>query len=876
MQNNHIEIAELLRSDVRVLNASSYGDTIWEQAELQVTEPFGSVEAKHPPAVEELSRELYNLGLARIIHRSSLLAEGACKIYLELYGTTLASADSIEARHDAFRRVALILALPENSGRKPNPLPLLLASAEGFADVVTKYLEDGRVDPRFEGCRALDLGAAAGCSSVVRALLAVQSIDLTWSACSCIHLVLENRDHEVLELLWNDSRVDQRPVAGAVFEHACKFNLGRLLESTLRSPYTDPTMNSFIGMSWAAANNNFNVVWRLLRDERVLKAGNKKELLTALGISAKLGHHHILRLLLQVVDMDQADPGNAVLEAACRFKQKAAVLVLLKVNKVRTRETTAWLLAQLAAQANDTRLLVGLLQQYPDIKLSSPKMGISLLEFGHAHCIEAICCAPELRGHADMQAFARNAIVASYRYGLPELVATISKHIPMPDFWWRSTVIAAATRGNSRLVQLFFQQPSVTPQLRFDTAMGLLEMFSSPNYVQDALPNLDHPAVGLHLKYYLPYETLQALFPPQLWETDDYLRLFQITKQNERLLFTGEPWTDLERSQSNQFERFYANLFFDTCLGLFGQPFSSFWEGSDAGMARHFFTIVEQLEEAGKVEPTESHATLKKYLKQVKDAYQEDDQLDKAKVVRAVSGMAVGETYLMGLVSYGAYVNGQEDSHGMFGLVEKTGDNLCNVKVFNPAYRATPGERVYPYEEWRGVDTDEFLKQACGDLPHQFTLVPGQTARSITGAPQDELVKNHLKGTCAGFRFWILAKHLLGMERYMELKVQLLLYFVERLDENFDATVTARWRSLTPHAWWAITHTPHFESRLLKQLGRIEGKPLYQPLRQAVIRSVMARYRISDPEAALRFIEWRKALGRHMHACTHAISQGEQ
>lgn len=79
-------------------------------------------------------------------------------------------------------------------------------------------------------------------------------------------------------------------------------------------------------------------------------------------------------------------------------------------------------------------------------------------------------------------------------------------------------------------------------------------------------------------------------------------------------------------------------------------------------------------------------------------------------------------------------------------------------------------------------------------------------------------------GSCSLKRLWALAKIILGIDLYMEFKMQFVMSFVGEVSMNFQRIVGDRWKSPRASTWFAICQSLLLEHNLLRQLNRLDPK----------------------------------------------------
>jgi hypothetical protein len=171
--------------------------------------------------------------------------------------------------------------------------------------------------------------------------------------------------------------------------------------------------------------------------------------------------------------------------------------------------------------------------------------------------------------------------------------------------------------------------------------------------------------------------------------------------------------------------------------------------------------------------------------------------------------------------------------------------------------------------EWDDLPLEEVLsKDVCNFENNSFIFSSTAKVHPPANLPVHMRVKDQRIGSCAGYKFWLVARHdLETLPRFLEFAVAFHLAFIEDLAENFDARMR-EWGAKMTRGWLAITLTPHFEGQLLKDIEGIKGEDwdMYKTLQEQIIRSVQERYRHlyprfcnwDDETAVLEFIPWKE------------------
>jgi hypothetical protein len=390
----------------------------------------------------------------------------------------------------------------------------------------------------------------------------------------------------------------------------------------------------------------------------------------------------------------------------------------------------------------------------------------------------------------------------------------------------------AAACGHTETALALLTHPRRSRQDRFRLQFRLLQRYSSTVFVTDDFLRYarSSPMFHTHLKYYLPYKTLRRVVPDDAeWAADSFLRASQHTYRFH---------TDMYDTR----ECALLLLFFDKSAGLLGDAKTS---GGKYRNDTHHIRMVEEMGRRMPLPEGREMATFKEHLGQVAEALSTGRQSQHA--AQKLGELPVGETYMFSVDS---------SSHTGYAIATKTDDSHLDVKVFNSYHKAVhEGEvgkwRRWPYIEWDGLPLEEVLAKDFGELnSNAFVLSDTITPHPPKDLPAHMRTKGQRIGSCAGFKFWLVARHdLETLPRFLEFSVAFHLAFIEDLAENFDARMR-EWDAKMTRGWLAITRTPHFEAQLLKDIKDIEeeDQDMYKKLHDRIIQSVQRRYRILYPQ----------------------------
>lgn len=385
--------------------------------------------------------------------------------------------------------------------------------------------------------------------------------------------------------------------------------------------------------------------------------------------------------------------------------------------------------------------------------------------------------------------------------------------------------------------------------LRFFLELAQRQSFDALELGRQRGITFDQTLLQKHIRYYLPKSKLEELYPKSEvdWARDEFLSAVEATD------FSSEPET---------YEKFWINFLFDGSGYLFPEDSQAF--GGDRNSDALFVQQVKPLVENGILPQSPEVNLLLEFLEDVASVidYRRQDlhvwKLNSEKLTKMIQELQIGQQMAATVES---------NVHSTFAIVSKVGEDNFQIFLFNGGeglhsskqQHQYPYPKVSPYTIWEGLTEQEVVKW-CAEPNDTTKFRLGETSQSLV--PVDlagnETTNTQRYGSCSCFKFWILAKTILKIERYMIMKVHIYMNFLENLHKNYDAIVKKAWKSPFQRIWITVLRTPHFEERLLKQLERLHRSPETQSrLRARIIQSVMERYNL-DENQALQTIEWKK------------------
>ncbi len=147
--------------------------------------------------------------------------------------------------------------------------PLIIASADGYEEVVVLLLKDGRSDPRAKDSESIREASGAGFDKVVELLLKDGRADPNDWDNQSIRVASDKGHDKVVELLLKDGRANPRADFSSSIKRASRAGYSKVVKLLLDDGRANPAINANAAIRWASERGHEEVVKLLLADVRV-------------------------------------------------------------------------------------------------------------------------------------------------------------------------------------------------------------------------------------------------------------------------------------------------------------------------------------------------------------------------------------------------------------------------------------------------------------------------------------------------------------------------------------------------------------------------------------------------------------------------------
>ena len=192
-------------------------------------------------------------------------------------------------------KVRMVKALMRR-GVEPKGYNLVLACMFGAPEVVVTLLEDGRVDPGWNGGSPILAAVKAGFIHVIRLLLEDERVDPAVDNNGAIRLAAQHGRTEVVQVLLGDARVDPAADNDYAIGAAAEGGHVDVVRLLLADARVNPGSNGDYAIFLAAHNGHADVVRLLLADDRVNPAAGQGR---PIRFASQNNHTDIVQLLSQ-------------------------------------------------------------------------------------------------------------------------------------------------------------------------------------------------------------------------------------------------------------------------------------------------------------------------------------------------------------------------------------------------------------------------------------------------------------------------------------------------------------------------------------------------------------------------------------------------
>lgn len=221
-----------------------------------------------------------------------------------------------------------VLAQPGKHAATDYDQAVVLASTQGYVDIVKVLINEKDADPSAMSNRAIRMASRYGRLETVRLLLQDKRVDPSDVFNSAVIEASTNGHVEVVRLLLQDKRVNPSSLRNTALVQAATKGHAEVVRLLLQDGRVDPSDKSNASICLACQGGHGEVVRILLQDPRVVPHD------TCLVEASKNGYADVVALLLADGRPDPASSGQSAIRKAVSYGRTEVTRLLLQDKRV--------------------------------------------------------------------------------------------------------------------------------------------------------------------------------------------------------------------------------------------------------------------------------------------------------------------------------------------------------------------------------------------------------------------------------------------------------------------------------------------------------------------------------------------------------------